>query len=64
MRAQPQADQIQTTFDSASELARALERAAAAHGAHERRTGKADPDWPEWYAEYIVRELAGQELPS
>jgi hypothetical protein len=54
---------MHTTFDSASDLARALERAAEAHGQHEERTGKADPAWPDWYAEYMVREQAGDELP-
>jgi catechol 2,3-dioxygenase-like lactoylglutathione lyase family enzyme len=54
-----------TTFASASELASALRRAAAAHGEHEKSIGKADPErWPDWYAEYLVREQAGQELPS
>jgi hypothetical protein len=23
-----------------------------------------DADWPDWYAEYIVRERAGKQLPS
>jgi hypothetical protein len=27
------------------------------------RIGKADPDWPDWYAKYMVAEKAGQELP-
>ena len=35
-----------------------------AHGRHEKRTGQHDADWPDWYAEYIVREQAGKELPS
>jgi catechol 2,3-dioxygenase-like lactoylglutathione lyase family enzyme len=53
-----------TSFDSASDLADALRRAAAAHGEHEKRTGKEDPEWPAWYAEYMVREQAGTELPQ
>ena len=53
-----------TTFASASDLASALRRAAAAHGRHEKRTGEADPNWPAWYAEYMVREQAGEEPPS
>ena len=53
-----------TSFASASELSRAMQRAAAAHGEHEARIGRADPDWPDWYAEYMVREQAGEELPS
>lgn len=53
-----------TTFTSASDLAQALRRAAAAHGQHEGRTGQADPNWQDWYAEYMVREQAGGELPQ
>ena len=53
-----------TTFASPAELASALRRAATAHGEHEKRTGKHDDNWPDWYAEYIVREQAGKELPS
>ena len=52
-----------TSFTSASDLASALRRAEAAHGQHEKRIGAADPNWPAWYAEYIVREQSGQELP-
>ena len=53
-----------TTFTSSAELAAALRRAAAAHGEHEKRTGQHDDNWPDWYAEYIVREQAGKQLPS
>jgi catechol 2,3-dioxygenase-like lactoylglutathione lyase family enzyme len=53
-----------TAFASSSELAAALKRAAAAHGEHEKRIGKHDDDWPDWYADYIVREQAGKELPT
>jgi catechol 2,3-dioxygenase-like lactoylglutathione lyase family enzyme len=53
-----------TTFTSSTDLASALRRAAAAHGEHEKRTGgQHDENWPDWYAEYIVREQAGKELP-
>jgi catechol 2,3-dioxygenase-like lactoylglutathione lyase family enzyme len=52
-----------TTYGSASDLADALRRAAAAHGEHEARTGEADENWPAWYADYMVREQAGEELP-
>lgn len=52
-----------TTFTSSAELAAALRRAAAAHGEHEKRTGGHDANWPDWYAEHIVREQAGKELP-
>jgi catechol 2,3-dioxygenase-like lactoylglutathione lyase family enzyme len=57
-------DSAATSFASASDLSKALQRAAAAHGEHEARIGREDPDWPDWYAEYIVREQAGEELPS
>ena len=58
-------DADNTTFTSSStELAAALRRAEAAHGEHEKRTGQRDADWPDWYAEYIVREQAGKLLPS
>jgi catechol 2,3-dioxygenase-like lactoylglutathione lyase family enzyme len=57
-------DPAATSFASASELSKALQRAAAAHGEHEARIGREDPDWPDWYAEYMVREQAGQKLPS
>jgi len=53
-----------TTYTSAADLAQALRRAAAAHGEHEKRTGEEDPNWPDWYAEYMVREHAGEELPT
>jgi catechol 2,3-dioxygenase-like lactoylglutathione lyase family enzyme len=57
-------DADRTTFASPTELAGALRRAEAAHGQHEKRTGVRDADWPRWYAEYMIREQAGQELPS
>jgi len=46
----------QPTYASAGDLAAALRRAAAAHGKHEERTGEADPNWPDWYAHWMVRE--------
>jgi len=55
---------METTYESASDLAEALRRAAQAHGKHEERTGEADPDWPDWYALFMVRERAGEELPT
>ena len=56
-------DSAMTTFGSVNDLASALRRAAAAHGQHEKRTGQADPNWPQWYAEYIASEQAGKDLP-
>jgi catechol 2,3-dioxygenase-like lactoylglutathione lyase family enzyme len=56
-------DSAATTFASTSDLAGALRRAAAAHGEHEKRTGgKHDENWPDWCAEYMVREQTGGEL--
>ena len=57
-------DAAATSFGSASDLASAMRRAEAAHAEHEKRTGQADPDWPGWYAEYMVAEQAGTELPT
>ncbi|OLT46179.1 glyoxalase [Cellulosimicrobium sp. CUA-896] len=55
---------VQTRYDSPAELAVALRAAAVAHGRHEERIGHEDPEWPTWYAEYMVRAAAGQELPE
>jgi catechol 2,3-dioxygenase-like lactoylglutathione lyase family enzyme len=57
-------DSAVTSFGSASDLASAMRRAAAAHGEHEKRIGEADANWPDWYAEYMVAEQAGTELPT
>jgi hypothetical protein len=57
-------DSAATSFASASDLAGALRRASAAHGEHERRIGQEDPNWPDWYARYMVAEQAGEELPT
>jgi catechol 2,3-dioxygenase-like lactoylglutathione lyase family enzyme len=54
-----------TTYASASDLASALRRAASAHGEHEKRTGgQRDENWPDWYAEYMVRDQSGEEPPQ
>ena len=39
-------------------------RAAAAHGEHEKRIGQHGDNLPDWYAEYMVAEQAGAQLPS
>jgi len=57
-------DEDLTTFNSSTELAAALRRAAAAHGEHEKRTGGHDTGWADWYADYIVREQGGKALPA
>lgn len=53
-----------TSFASVGDLADAMRRASVAHGEHEKRIGEADPDWPGWYAAYMVAEQAGTELPT
>ena len=53
-----------TSFGSATDLARGLRRAEAAHGQHEKRTGQHDANWSDWYAAYMVAEQAGTELPA
>ena len=51
-----------TSFNSSADIASALRRAAAAHGEYEKRNGgQYDVNWPDWYAEYIVREQSGQQ---
>jgi hypothetical protein len=53
-----------THFSSSGELAAALRRVEAAHGEHEKRTGKRDEQWADWYAGYLVAEGAGKPLPT
>jgi catechol 2,3-dioxygenase-like lactoylglutathione lyase family enzyme len=57
-------DSEETTFSSSADIAAALRRAAAAHGEHEKRVGKQKDEWPDWYADYMVREQAGKPPPS
>ena len=67
-------DAAGTAFASTADLERALRRAEAAHGEHEKRTGHRlnaklaervrDEDWPAWYASYMVAEQAGTDLPT
>jgi catechol 2,3-dioxygenase-like lactoylglutathione lyase family enzyme len=57
-------DSTATTFASANDLAKAMQRAEAAHGEHEKRLGARDENWPDWYAKYMAAEQAGTELPK
>ncbi|MGW1342738.1 VOC family protein [Kribbella sp. NPDC002412] len=58
-------DPAETTYTSVDDLRQALQRAATAHGEHEKRNGgEYDEAWPEWYATYMVAERTGQELPQ
>jgi hypothetical protein len=54
---------MQVTFYSAVDPAEALRRAAAAYGQHEKEIGHPHPDWPKWYAQYMVQEQAGPSGP-
>jgi len=53
-----------TTYASAHDLAQAMIRAGKAHELHKKRTGQSDANWADWYAEYMVREQLGEELPQ
>jgi len=58
-------DAAETAFASVADLANAMRRASVAHGEHEKRMGgEYDVNWPDWYAEYMVAERAGAELPT
>jgi len=55
------------SYESKIDLAAALRRASDAHGRHEKEIGHADPDWPDWYAQYMVDEQSepsGQTSPG
>jgi catechol 2,3-dioxygenase-like lactoylglutathione lyase family enzyme len=53
-----------TSFGSVSDLVGAFQRAATAHGEHEKRIGQRDENWPDGYAAYMAAEQAGTELPQ
>jgi catechol 2,3-dioxygenase-like lactoylglutathione lyase family enzyme len=55
-------DPATTTFASSNDLAGAVRRAAVAHDALEKRIREPDPNWPDWYAEYMVAEQAGRAV--
>jgi catechol 2,3-dioxygenase-like lactoylglutathione lyase family enzyme len=57
-------DSRETAFATVNDLASAFRRASSAHGEHEKRIGQHDPNWPDWYAAYMVAEQAGQRLPE
>ena len=52
-----------TSYASLTDLSQALQRAARAHGEHEKKLGQTDPDWIAWYANYMVSEQRGEALP-
>ena len=44
------------TYGTVQALAAALRRAEEAHGKYEKEIGAPDPDWPDWYAAYMLNE--------
>lgn len=52
---------VLAAYGSVAALADALRRAEAAHGRHEAETGQPDPNWPDWYAQYMADESAGPD---
>ena len=65
-------DAASTAFSSLADLERALRRAEAAHREHEKRAGRShvfhrsgqEENWSAWYADYLVAEQAGTDLPA
>jgi hypothetical protein len=55
---------VPTTYSSAGDLAGALRRAEDAHGRYEKELGHPDPDWPDWYAQYMVDEQGGSSAQT
>ena len=53
-----------TSYSSVPDLSLAMQRAARAHGEHEKRIGARDDQWPDWYAEYMVAEQHGKKPPE
>ena len=60
-----------TAFSSSADLASALRRAESAHHEHEKRAGRhlfhrseQDENWSAWYADYVVAEQTGTDLPA
>ena len=53
-----------TAYTSLNDLTEAMIRASKAHGEHEKRIGHEDVNWAKWYAEYMIKEQSGEELPK
>lgn len=51
---------------TAANLGAMLKQASEAHHAYEQSTGKPDPDWPLWYASWILArvQLSADLYPS
>ena len=58
-------DAAETAFASTTDLAeRAAPRGGRPRRAREAHRASATPNWPDWYAAYMVAEQAGAELPE
>lgn len=44
------------------ELARLLREAEQAHADYERTLGHRDENWPDWYAQFVLRQLQKDQL--
>jgi hypothetical protein len=55
---------MSATYASGADLAAALRRAETAHGVHEKELGHADPEWPDWYAQFMLDEQSGKTGPG
>ncbi len=53
---------VLAAYGSVGALADALRRAAVAHDRHAKDIGHYDPDWPDWYAQYLADEPAEPDL--
>lgn len=51
-----------TVVSPVDRVAALLQRTAEAHHQAFRATDGADPDWPAWYADYLVQNGAGELL--
>lgn len=53
-----------SSFGSSDDLAGAMQRAAVAHGEHEKRLGAGRCELAAWYAAYMMAEQVWTELPT
>jgi len=42
-------------------LAQLLQQAEKAHAEYEKHIGQRDPNWPQWYADYIISQLHARD---
>jgi hypothetical protein len=43
---------------------RASQLRSRAHSKHEKRIGRRDANWPDWYAAYMAAGQSGSKLPQ